>query len=167
MVQPRNEQTFNDLLVPLVQPGYRLACAILHDPQLAEDAVQEASLIAWRKLQTLDDHSRVRAWFLGIVANQCRNTRRTRWLRVVRFGLSPKIPIASGEERWVRNADVREALRRLSHGDRLVVSLYFYLDMPVEEVASILGSSVDATRKRLYRAIQRLRPDLATEEALK
>lgn len=166
-MQPMNEQAFNDLLVPVVQPGYRLACALLHDSQLAEDVVQEASLIAWRKLRKLSDPSRARAWFLSIVANECRNARRNRWLRAVTFGLSPKLSIASDEERWVRDADVRESLRRLSHQDRLVVSLYFYLDMPMEEVASVVGSSVDATRKRLYRAVQKLRPDLAVEEALR
>jgi RNA polymerase sigma-70 factor, ECF subfamily len=166
-VQPLNEQVFNDLLVPLVQPGYRLACSLLHDSQLAEDVVQEASLIAWRKLGKLDDRSRFRAWFLAIVANECRNARRNRWLRAVTFGLSPKLSIASGEERWVRDADVRESLRRLSYEDRLVVSLYFYLDMAVEDVAAVVGSSVDATRKRLYRAVHRLRPDLAIEEALR
>ena len=166
-VKPLNEQAFTDLLVPLVQPGYRLACAMLHDSQLAEDVVQEASLIAWRKLGRLGDRSRLRGWFFGIVANECRNARRHRWLRGVTLGLSPRLSTASGEERWVRDADVREALRRLSHEDRLVVSLYFYLDMPVDAVASVVGGSVDATRKRLYRAIQRLRPDLAIEEALR
>lgn len=166
-VQPMNEQAFSDLLVPLIQPSYRLACALLHDAELAEDVVQEASLKAWRKLGRLSDRSRMRPWFFGIVANECRNVRRTRWLQGVTFGLPVNLSIASGEERWVRNADVRDALRRLSYEDRLVVSLYFYLDMPVAEVASVVGSSVDAARKRLYRAVQRLRPDLTVEEALR
>jgi RNA polymerase sigma-70 factor, ECF subfamily len=51
---------------------------MLHDAPAAEDAVQEASLIAWRKLGRLQDQSRLRAWFLGIVANECRNARRRR-----------------------------------------------------------------------------------------
>ena len=51
--------------------------------------------------------------------------------------------------------------------DRLVVVLYFYLDMPLEEVAVVAGSSVGATRARLYRAINKLRPDLAVQEALR
>jgi RNA polymerase sigma-70 factor (ECF subfamily) len=165
--QRANEQAFTDLLVPLVQPGYRLACAMLHDSQLAEDVVQEASLIAWRKIKWLEDRSRARAWFLGIVANECRNARRRRWWRGVTFGLPPTMSVASGEDSWVSGADVRDALRRLSHEDQLVVSLYFYLDMPLDEVAIVLGTKVEAARKRLYRAIQRMRPDLAVEEALR
>ena len=161
-----NEQAFTDLLAPLVQPGYRLACALLHDSALAEDVVQEASLIAWRKHDRLEDRSRARAWFLSIVANECRNARRRQWFRGA-FGLPPTLSVGSGEDRWVTHADVRSALGRLSHEDRLAVSLYFYLDMPVDEIASIAHSSVDATRKRLYRAVQRLRPDLSIEEALR
>jgi len=166
-VRPVNEQAFTDLLVPLVQPGYRLACAMLHDSQLAEDVVQEASLIAWRKIKRLDDRTRARAWFLGIVANECRNARRRRWWRAVTFGVPPTLSVASGEDKWVSDADVRDALRRLSYEDQLVVSLYFYLDMPLDEVATVLGTKVEAARKRLYRAIHRMRPDLAVEEALR
>jgi RNA polymerase sigma-70 factor (ECF subfamily) len=163
----QNEQAFTNLLVPLVQPGYRLACALLHDASLAEDIVQESSLIAWRKLDRLVDRSRIRAWFLGIVANECRNVRRQRWWKGIGVGLPQTLSVGSGEERWATNADVREALRRLSYEDRLVLSLYFYLDMPLGEVASVLGTKPDAARKRLYRAIHRLRPDLDVEEALR
>ena len=162
-----DEQSFTELLVPLVQPAYRLACAMLHDAQTAEDVVQEASLIAWRKLPGLRDRSRLRAWFLGIVANECRNARRRHWFSRVTFGLAPNLTVVSGEERWVRNADVRNALSKLGHDDQLVVSLYFYLDMPLNEIAAVAGASVEATRRRLYRAIRRLRPDLETEEALR
>lgn len=162
-----SEQAFTDLLAPLVQPAYRLACAMLHDAPAAEDAVQEASLIAWRKFKKLDDSDRLRPWFLGIVANECRNARRRRWWNVAGFGLTPLVAIGSGEEHTVNRADVRHALRQLPHEDRLVVSLYFYLDMPMREVAAVAGASVDATRQRLYRAIRRLRPDLEIEEALR
>lgn len=162
-----NEQSFTELLVPLVQPAYRLACAMLHDAQTAEDVVQEASLIAWRKMPHLHDRSRLRAWFLGIVANECRNARRHRWLSRVTLGLAPALSIVSSEDRSVRNVDVRNALGRLGHDDRLVISLYFYLDMPMSEMAAVAGASVEATRRRLYRAVHRLRPDLEIEEALR
>jgi RNA polymerase sigma-70 factor, ECF subfamily len=162
-----SEPTFGELFGPLVQPGYRLACALLHDAQLAEDVVQEASLIAWRKVKRLEDRSKAEAWFLGIVANECRNARRGRWFKGITFGLPPNLSIASGEERWATDADVRKALLKLSHRDRLMVSLFFYLDMPMDEVARTVGINVDAARKRLYRIVHRLRPELDVEEALR
>ena len=162
-----SEQSFDELLAPLVQPAYRLACAMLHDGPSAEDAVQDASVIAWKKLPRLEDRGRLRAWFLGIVANECRNARRRTWLSRVTLGIGPKVSVVSGEERWNDRADLRRALGRLSYEDRLAVSLYFYLDMPVPEVASVMESSVDAARQRLHRAVRRLRPDLEIEEALR
>ena len=167
VVERVNEQSFTDLLVPLVQPAYRLACALLHDGPAAEDVVQDASVIAWRKFGRLADRSRLRAWFLGIVANECRNAKRRRWFTSVGLGLPTLMAVASGENRIVDRADLRQALRQLPYEDRLVVSLYFYLDMPLTEIAAVAGTSVRAARSRLYRAIRRLRPDLVIEEALR
>jgi RNA polymerase sigma-70 factor (ECF subfamily) len=161
-----SERAFTEVIGPLVQPAFRLACAMLHDRTAAEDAVQEASLRAWRKLDRLDDATNLRSWYLGIVANECRNARRKRWLTRVGTGLPRGASVASHEERSVRSEDLRRALHRLRHEDRLVIALYFYLDMPVDEVAAVIGTSADAARRRLYRAIHRLRPDIAVQEAL-
>jgi len=167
VVQPATEQSFADLLGPLVQPAYRLACAMLHDAPAAEDVVQEASLIAWRKVGRLDDRSKLRAWFFGIVANECRNARRRTWARAVNVGLPNELSVASAEDPAVSRADLRRALQQLSHEDRLVVVLYFYLDTPLEDVAVVAGTSFAAVRNRLYRAIRRMRPDVDIEEALR
>jgi RNA polymerase sigma-70 factor, ECF subfamily len=165
--QAIGERTFADLLQPLIEPGFRLALAMLHDPQAAEDAVQEASFTAWRKLGRIKDRDRIRPWFLGVVANKCRNARRRKWVADVKLGLPEQLSVVSGEDRFIRGTDLRSAVARLRHEDRLVVVLYFYLDMPLEDVAAVVGSSTSATRARLYRSIRKLRPDLDLEEALR
>jgi RNA polymerase sigma-70 factor (ECF subfamily) len=161
-----SERAFAELLQPLLAPGFRLACGMLHDAQAANDIVQEASLTAWRKLDFVQDEQKLRAWFLSIVANKCRSARREKWVAAVQLGL-PELSERSHEERTLRGADLRRALSGLPERDRLVVVLYFYLDLPLEEVAQVTGSSVPAARARLYRSIQRLRPDLEIQEALK
>src|SRR5438874_9213228 len=101
---PVSESTFADLLKPLIEPGFRLALAMLHDPQAAEDAVQEASFTAWRKLGHMQDRGRLRPWFLGVVANKCRNSRRSRWNAGVDLGVSEDIPVVSTEDRTLLGA---------------------------------------------------------------
>ena len=160
------EKDFESLILPLAQPAYRLACAMLHDPQAAQDAVQEASLTAWRKLPGVRDRGKVRPWFLGIVANECRNSRRLKWVADVSLGLPLELTVVSPEDKVLRGADLRKAVGQLDRLDRLVVVLFFYIDLPLEEVAAVIGSSVGAARARLYRAIKRLRPDLEAQEAL-
>ena len=165
--QPVSEATFADLLRPLIEPGFRLALAMLHDAQAAEDAVQEASFTAWRKLGRMRDQGRLRPWFLGVVANKCRNARRSKWRTGVDLGVPEHLTVVSGEQRSLAGADLRHAIARLGYDDRLVIALYYFLDMPVEEVATVAGRSVGATRARLYRSIKRLRPDVDVEEALR
>jgi RNA polymerase sigma-70 factor (ECF subfamily) len=161
-----SERAFSELLRPLVNHGYRLACGMLHDAQAAEDAVQEASFTAWRKVGRVKEEAKFRPWFLSIVANECRNARRIKWTSAVRLGL-PDLAIRSSEERVLHGVDLRRALIQLGDRDRLVVILFFYLDLPLEEVAQISGSSVGAARARLYRSVRRLRPDLEIEKALR
>lgn len=162
-----SDRAFAEILRPLIEPGFRLALAMLRDRSAAEDAVQEASFTAWRKLATMRDRGRVRPWFLGIVANKCRNARRRSWFTKVSLGVPEEVAIDSREDDSLRSADLRAAVMRLPHDDQLVIVLYFYLDLPLEEVAVAVGASVAATRGRLYRSVSRLRPKLDIEEAIR
>src|SRR6266849_6192382 len=78
--------SFATLIEPLLDPAFRLAAVMLADRGAAEDAVQEASIKAWRKLKQLrGDPGSLKPWFLSIVANECRMTRRRRWWSVVKL----------------------------------------------------------------------------------
>ncbi len=71
------------------------------------------------------------------------------------------------EERTLDSLDMRIAVGKLAEADRLLLFLYYGLDLPLEEVASILGLSSAGTKTRLYRILKRLRPALATREGLR
>jgi RNA polymerase sigma-70 factor (ECF subfamily) len=155
---------FTSLLRPLLEPAYRLAAGMLQDRQLAEDAVQEAAVNAWRKLDQLREGTRMRPWFLGIVANECRTTRRSLWWSVLKIDVE-RPSAGAPDETAVRGLDLRDALKRLRPQQRLVVVLYFYLDLPLEEIAAITRASYAAVRQRLYRGIRELKSDYAISEA--
>jgi DNA-directed RNA polymerase specialized sigma24 family protein len=48
----------------------------------------------------------------------------------------------------------------LPQEDRLALFLHFYLDLPLDEVGSVLGLSAAGAKTRVYRAAKKLRPDL-------
>ncbi len=155
---------FASLIQPLLDPAYRLAAVILADRSAGEDAVQEASIKAWRKFaQFRGDAGALRSWFLSIVANECRMARRQRWWSVVRLA-EPRQSASLDEGALGSASDLRAALLRLSADERLPLVLHFYLDLPLEEVARTLGVSPAAAKSRIYRAAQRLRKDLTLEE---
>ena len=161
-------QSFSLLIEPLLDPAYRLAAVMLSDRSAAEDAVQEASIKAWRKLAQLrGDAGSLRAWFLSIVANECRMARRQRWWSVLRMADADVDRSADSIDRFSgQSSDLKAALLRLSPDDRLPLVLHFYLDVPLEEVARILKVSPAGAKSRVYRAAHRLRPELSDEEVI-
>jgi RNA polymerase sigma factor (sigma-70 family) len=149
----------------LIDPAFRLAFALLHDRQAAEDAVQEAALSAWRRLDSLRPGSRARPWFLAFVANHCRNARRARWRSVLHAdGLEGTT--AGIEDRVVYGAEVRRAIGMLSRDQRTAVVLHLCLDLPLDEVAAITGVPLGTVKSRIHRASARLRAQLASEEVM-
>ena len=157
---PGDADSFSRLIEPLLDPAYRLAAVMLNDRSAAEDAVQEASVKAWRKFRQLRDQEALRSWFLSIVANECRMARRGRWFSVLK--LADVRESASSERE--SGTDLRQALLRLSPDERLPLVLHFYLDLPLEELARTLGVGPAAAKSRVYRAVKRLRADLTMEE---
>src|SRR5260370_10790201 len=113
-----DDKAFEILLQPLLEPGYRLAGGMLQDHQAAQDAVQEAAFKAWRKLRQLRDGSEMRPWFLGIVANECRSVRRSRWSSVMKLVDPAKADSVSADAAVV-GIELRSALRALDEKKRL------------------------------------------------
>jgi len=160
-----DQVAFEALITPLIHPAYRLAYAILRRREAAEDAVQEAVLKAWRGIgQLRPETESLRPWFFTIVANECRSVRRGRWWSVVPLIHGPRRVF--NEQRIAETTDLRRSIERLNHGDRVLLYLYYWLDLPLDEIAAALGISQQATKGRLYRAIGRLRERLTLPEEM-
>jgi len=159
-----SEIAFELLLEPVLEPGYRLACGMLHDPQAAEDVVQEAAFKAWRKLGQLREGHPLKPWFLGIVANECRSVRRSRWWSM-RKSTQSEPAVESGADSVLTGIQLRGALRRLDEDQRLVLVLHWYLDLPLEDISAITGSSVHAVESRLHRGMNELRRRMEVRDA--
>ena len=154
-----DRHAFDELIGPHLEAGYRTALAILRNPDEANDAVQDSALKAWRRLRQLHDTGAARPWFLAIVANGCLSVRRGRW-----WSILPMPEIERGdsgvEEGVIAGADIDQAMARLPREDRLALFLHFYLDLPLDEVGTVLGLSAAGAKTRVYRAAKKLRPGL-------
>jgi RNA polymerase sigma-70 factor, ECF subfamily len=151
------EIAYAALLSPLLPEAARLAYGLLQDRCAAEDSVQEAALLGWLRLANLQAGRSFRPWFLGIVANRCREVRRSRWWRSVTW-LSDQHPASGGD--WLEGEDLRRALASLPHDQRVAIVLHFYVGLPLEEVASTLGIGIAGVKSRINRGLRRLRHKL-------
>jgi RNA polymerase sigma-70 factor (ECF subfamily) len=144
---------------------YAVACRILRDPGLAEDALQNALVLAWRRIPKLRDPDRFEAWIHRILVHACydESQRARHWktdVRVLPMG-GPSTP--DGSAALADRDELERAFRHLTIEQRAVFVLHHYLGLPLVEVAELLDIPAGTARSRLHYAIAGLRTALSAE----
>ena len=145
------------LVLQYQQSLLRTCFLYLRDRTLAEDAVQETFLKAYRSLASFRGECSEKTWLMKIAMNTCCDLRRAHRLRSIDPRRIPDLlpqaaePFAPAEEELV--TQVIQLPRKL----REVILLYYYQDMTVTEIAVSLGISQSSVSGRLKRARGKLR----------
>jgi RNA polymerase sigma-70 factor (ECF subfamily) len=138
--------------------AYRLASVLLGSELEAQDAVQDAATSAWARFADLRDRARFDAWFDRILVNGCRDRLRAR--RRVTFVELEAVPHPAVQDD-TRQAGERDALLRalaqLPADQRLAVSLRYFGDRSLEEIAELTAERVGTVKSRLHYGLQALR----------
>ncbi|HEX6230032.1 MAG TPA: sigma-70 family RNA polymerase sigma factor [Solirubrobacterales bacterium] len=141
---------------------YGFAMRSLADSGLAEEAVQETFLRAWRAGDRFDPQiGSLRTWLFAILRNVVIDLGRARSARprVAEGGIEPSVePLDEALLAW----QVEEALRRISDEHRRVLVETFYRGRPYAEVARELGVPEGTVKSRVYYGLRALR--VALEE---
>lgn len=152
--------------------AYSLALRVLRDPDLAEDAVQEAFLTAWRTAASFDPRrARASTWLFTFVHRRAVDIVRSRthgavFLAEPRSADEPCSPAADDEAALLDGRRrVRGALDSLPSRERSVVELAYYGGLRQSEVAQLLDLPLGTVKSRTFTALARLR-SLLGEEAL-
>jgi RNA polymerase sigma factor (sigma-70 family) len=149
-------------------PVYNYLRFHLPSADLAEDLTGEVFLRAFRAEATYDaTRGEVRTWLIGIARNALRDhLRQTRRRRLVPLGsLRDLVSSApSPEERFLQEEEAARllaAVAELSPADRELIGLRYGSGLAAAEIATIVGARESAVRTRLWRALGRLRAELA------
>ena len=142
----------------------RLCTALLGDPDLAQDVVQETFLKAYRMLVRHGKCIRNEpAWLTQVAVNLCRDQWRSNWFRHVDRRVSLDMlsePIAPVNE---QDVVIFEAVQALPRKLREVILLRYFQDMGVDELSQVLGLSRATAYRRLDRALSMLQDALKGE----
>ena len=150
-------------IVAAYHDDMRRVCAfITRDTGLAEDAVQTAWSIAWRRLGSVREPARLRSWLMRVAANEAKKSLRKRGRRVVIESLSVGFgaPVGVDPETGIDAVDLRKALARLDADDRALLAMRYVVGFNATELAEAIGITPSGVRNRLERLIARLRQDL-------
>jgi len=142
-----------------------IAYRILRDFGLAEDAVQQTLVLAWRELPSLRDVDRFDAWLRRLLVHACyREARRgRRWAANVR--VLPLDEPARGDDYGdvVARDQLERGFRRLPPEQRAVFVFHHYLGLTLLEVSAELGVPLGTVKSRLHYATNTLRAALEAD----
>ncbi|MCM3784833.1 sigma-70 family RNA polymerase sigma factor [Neobacillus mesonae] len=131
---------------------YYMAKSILNKDEDVADALQETILKAYKSIHTLREPKFFKTWIFRILINECNNIGAGR-ARTIAYAEIPSVASSTSDYEMV---DLRESVERLDEPQRIAVILHYFEDLPVRQVAKVLGISESAVKMRLSRAREAL-----------
>lgn len=150
-----NEQAFVKRAMACERKLYRAARAILGCDADCEDAVQDALIKAWQRLDTLREERYFETWLTRILINECKNLCKKRRLAEV---LPETLAALQSPE-----PELFEALTKLPEKIRLAMVLHYNDGYDVAQVSGILRIPVGTVKWRLHQGRAQLRKMLGEE----
>lgn len=141
---------------------FNICLRMLNDCALAEDALQDAFVSAFRNLHTFKGESPVGAWLKRIVINTCLNYLKKKSIEIVPVKDIGSIPVHEAgnvdyTEINFEVSKVKEGIKKLPNGFRIVLSLYLLEGYDHKEIADVLNISESTSKSQYNRAKKKLR----------
>ena len=151
-----------DLLARYGRDMQAVAYLIVRDRGAAEDIVADSLLAALDHGHDLRDDDALRSWLLRIATNKALRHRQ-RAARIVELDVVQGVAAETRGPAADESMALWQAVRGLPPRMRAAVGLRYYLDLPVEQVAEVLGVSPNTIKTQLKSALAHLRTALADE----
>jgi RNA polymerase sigma-70 factor (ECF subfamily) len=151
------ERAFALLLPRYERKVYRLCCALLRDPSQAQDAAQESLIRIWKALPGYDGRASLSSWIYAITRNRCltalERRRAQHSLHDDDSELESQVaPAIATHEAADRSAQLRELVDLLPERCRRALTLFYFEERSVGEVARQLGWPQGTVKTTLFRA---------------
>ena len=163
-----DRMAFRDLVLEHSHAMFRLAWRLTGDQVSADDIVQEAFIKAWQKIGNFRMESSFRSWINRITVNtamdylreQSRNAARTttepEWERTTAGSETPKHDVQIDIQQ-----QTHAAMKQLSERERAALMLRHFEGHSIKEIAQMLDLTTDACKQTIFRAVKKMRAELA------
>jgi RNA polymerase sigma-70 factor (ECF subfamily) len=162
LAQAGDREAFDEIVRRHQRQVYQLCYRFTGNHEDASDLAQDVFVRAYRALAGFKAQSAVATWLYRIGVNVCLNRKALKRLPLDPMPLSePADTRAEAADAAVlrdeRARDVRAAIARLPNKQRATLILRTYQDLPHDEIAAILGSSVGAVKANFFHALANLK----------
>jgi len=150
--QKGNNDAFTSLITASEKSMYRVAKSILQTDMECADAIQESIFKAFRSIKTLKEPNFFKTWLIRILINECNKILQInkRLVPIEELNEQPK------ETENFEYIELHNAVDFLEEELKIVVTLYYFEDFPLKEVAAILNTAEGTIKSRLHRARTKL-----------
>lgn len=146
-----DKEAFIQLCRRIEPEMYGMARSMLGRDEDSADAMQEATIKAYRSIHGLRQPEFFKTWMLRILINECHKILRKRTNLVDVGDTVAEFECHSASAEYEK-IELREAVERLDTPLQTVISLHYFQDMPIRQIADLLNISETAVKSRLYRA---------------
>ena len=165
--QAGDREALDALLKAVQGPLYRYIHRLADDPALAEDILQEVFLRIYRKLNWLEAPELFRHWAYRIASRETfrRLKQERRWVEQVRDEtLLETIQAPQSEASRMEMSELAQFISRVSPAARAVIVLHYFDEMPLAEIADVLGVALGTVKSRLAYGLESLRRALGEQK---
>jgi RNA polymerase sigma-70 factor (ECF subfamily) len=160
--QSGDKVALDELFQSIQLPLYRYILSLVEEPSLAEDVLQEAFVLIYRKIYWLREPQLFRAWAYRIANREAFKwlEKEKRWSKQIRDeSIMEDIVAPSADEKFEPELEayLPQLLSDVSPASRSVIVLHYMHEMSLDEVAEVLGIAVGTAKSRLAYGLQSLR----------
>ena len=150
------DEEIKALLLNNYESYYRLAYSYVRNQEDAMDIVQESAYRAIKNSSSVRQAEYAATWVYRVVINTA--------LDFIRKNRKETVGIedvdSAHEDRYM-DFDVWDSLEKLDEKDRTIIILRYFEDRKLEDIARIINENVNTVKTRLYRALKKLKIELA------
>lgn len=152
-------EQLEEIILSSYEAMYRTAFVYLRQEEDAMDAVQEAIVKALKQVDSVREPEYLKTWLFRILINTALDEQKRK---------KKILPLLNEEEvsreDVYRDLDVLNVLNSLEETERIVVSLRYFEDWKIEDIAWYLKKNVNTVKSILYRSLKKLKTELVKEE---
>ena len=156
-----NGRAFTKLIEENLKSIFRVAKGILNNEEDIEDAIQNTILKAYSNIKTLRNEELFKTWLIKILINECNkiyniNKKCVSLDRVIEDKYNDKY----------ENLDLKIAVDSLPEELKLVITLFYFEDLKISQIAEIVGIPEGTVKSRLSRAKDKIAESISGKEIM-
>ena len=138
---------------------YLMAYSYVKNEQVALDVVQESIYRGFKNYRKVREPQYIKTWFCRIIINVSLDFLKKEKQLVHDEGILEQMAI-SDQNDSDQNLDLYEAVNHLDFESKTIITLRFFEDMKIEEIANVMELNVNTVKSKLYRALKILKKEL-------